>query len=184
MGTEAMTEATMEPMSKIAAGYAAMVADFAAASAALKNETVKHATTLAAAYGAFAAGYVAASTAANQSGTNVPFPLLPLPSEVMNLSLFDVLTLAQAAEYLQLPEEVVRKEAETNGLSGRNVNGEWRFIRESIITWIRGPQAPKPRHIPPILQETPEEQEAFLANIRAYRDEVDRATGHGKYAPE
>jgi hypothetical protein len=37
-----------------------------------------------------------------------------------------------------------------------------------------------PPSTPP--EETPEEQEAFLASIRAYRDEIDRATGSGKYA--
>jgi hypothetical protein len=181
-----MTETTVETMNKIAAGYAALVADFATASAVLKNETAKHATTLAAAYGAFAAGYVAASAAANQAGSVVPFPLLPLPNTFVNLSSNDVLTLAQAAEYLQLSEDVVRAEAEAGRLIGQNVRGEWRFVRDSIIAWLRTPRSPitKP-HIPtPVLQETPEEQEAFLANIRAYRDEIDRATGHGKYAPE
>ena len=181
-----MTETTMEPMTEIAAGYAAMFADFAAASAALKNETAKHATTLAAAYGAFAAGYGAASAAANQSGTRVPFPLLPLPNRSVNLTPFDVLTLAQAAEYLQLPEDVVCAEAESGRLTGHKVANEWRFLRESVIAWLRPSEltAKKPQARSPVLQETPAEQEAFMESIRAYRDEIDRATGHGKYAPK
>jgi hypothetical protein len=181
-----MTEVTMEPKSKIAAGYAAKVADFAAASADLKNETAHHATTLAAAYGAFAAGYVAAAAAANQSGTTVPFPLLPLPARASALSAFDVLTLPQTAEYLQLPEEVVRREAEAGRLVGQNVVGEWRFIRESIISWLHPPRSVSAKLdiTTPAIPESPEEQDAFWQSILAFRDEIDRATGHGKYAPE
>ncbi|MDB5309516.1 MAG: hypothetical protein JWO38_3718 [Gemmataceae bacterium] len=98
----------------------------------------------------------------------------------------EVLTLTQAAEYLQLPEDAVRAEAEIGSLIGQNVRGEWRFARDSILAWLRTPriQALQPRTTSAGSPETPEEQEAFFASIRAYRDEIDRATGHGKYAPE
>lgn len=99
---------------------------------------------------------------------------------------FDVLTLVQAAEYLQLPEDAVRAEAEAGRVIGQQIGGDWRFLRESIITWLRTPKRlDRPRLSDlPISDETPEEQEAFLASLQAYRDEVDRATGSGKYAPE
>jgi hypothetical protein len=102
------------------------------------------------------------------------------------LSPFDVLTLAQAAEYLQLSEEAVRAEAEAGQVVGQQVGGDWRFLRDSIIAWLRMPKRPAHPRLEdlPIIEETPEEYEAFLANIQAYRDEVDRATGSGKYAPE
>lgn len=181
-----MTETTTDTGSKVAAGYTAMVADFVAASAVLKHDKASHAPTLAAAYGAFAAGYVAAAAAADQAGAVAPFPLLPLPDTPVTRSPLDVLTLAQAAEYLQLSEDLVRAEAVSGRLVGQNVGGEWRFVRDSIITWLRTPRSPaqQPRINYPALEETPEEQEAFLASIRAYRDEIDRATGSGKYAPE
>lgn len=104
----------------------------------------------------------------------------------VSLSPLDVLTLTQAAAYLQLSEDAVRAEAEAGRIVGQTVGGDWRFLRDSIIAWLR---APKRRAGPrmgdlPVSEETPEEQEAFLANIRAYRDEIDRATGSGKYAPE
>src|SRR5262245_53032203 len=95
-----------------------MVADFVAASAVLKQDKAKHSATLAAAYGAFAAGYVAAAAAADQAGAVTPFPLLPLPDTPTTHSPLDVLTLAQAAEYLQLSEDAVRGEAEAGRLVG------------------------------------------------------------------
>lgn len=175
-----MTETKVERASKVAAYYAAMVADFVAASDALKRESAPHATTLSAAYGAFAAGYVAAAAAADQAGTAAPFPLLPLgpPAAVTPI---DVLTLADAATYLQLPEEVVRAEAEAGRIAGRTVGGSWRFVREDIIAWLRSP--PRRANLP-IRDETEEEFEQFRERIRGFRDEVDRATGSGKYAPE
>ena len=102
------------------------------------------------------------------------------------LSPFDVLTLTEAAAYLRLPEDAVRAEAEAGRMIGQNVRGEWRFVRAGIVKWL---QTPRTSETPSQLtrsgsQETPEEQEAFLASIRAYRDEVNRATGHGKYAEE
>ncbi len=95
----------------------------------------------------------------------------------------DVLTLAQAAIYLQLPEDAVRGEADAGRLVGQNICGQWRFVRERIIAWLCKP-AKKSILDSPTSDETPEEHEAFLSNIRAYRDEIDRATSSGKYAPE
>ena len=102
------------------------------------------------------------------------------------LSPYDVLTLAQAAAYLQLSEDVVRAEAEAARLRGQCVTGEWRFVRDNILAWLRSPRTLTPIPFPIFspLDETPEEHEAFLASIQAFRDEVDRATGFGKYAPE
>jgi hypothetical protein len=75
----------------------------------------------------------------------------------------------------------VRAEAEAGRLVGRSIRGSWRFVREDILSWLRTP----PPHPPfPISAETDEEFEKFQESIRAYRDEIDRATGSGKYAPE
>ncbi|MBP3958752.1 hypothetical protein J8F10_26195 [Gemmata sp. G18] len=178
-----MTAVTIDRGSKIAAGYAALVAEFVAASGELKHDKSPHAATLVAAYSAFAAGYAAASAAADQVGTEAPFPLLPLPNAFANPSSLDVLTLSQAAEYLQLPEEAVRAEAEAGHLVGQHVRGEWRFVRAGIIAWLQTPRT-QPQSTISELQETLEEQEAFRASILAHRDEVDRATGFGKYAEE
>jgi excisionase family DNA binding protein len=143
-----MTETMLERGNKIAAGYAAMVADFVAASEELKQEKSPHAATLIAAYAAFAAGYGAASAAADQAGITVPFPLLPLPDTFANPSPLDVLTLVDVAEYLQLPESAVRAEADAGHLPGRKVGDEWRFVRVAVVDWLRAEQPtirPKPK---------------------------------------
>lgn len=61
------------------------------------------------------------------------------------LSPLDVLTLAHAAAYLQLPEAVVRAEAEAGRLPGRNVGGGWRFVRSAVAEWLRPSPPPEPK---------------------------------------
>lgn len=94
----------------------------------------------------------------------------------------DVLTLTEAAAYLRLSESDVRMEAESGRLKGRAVGGDWRFVREDVLKWIRTPRPVSA--LKPELEETEEEFEAFLATIRAQADEVDRATKSGKYAED
>jgi excisionase family DNA binding protein len=93
----------------------------------------------------------------------------------------DVLTLAEAAEYLRLPESAVSEEASAGRLVGRCVGGEWRFVRDEIVRWLR---APRSTATSPDYSETPEEHEAFLAILQANRDEENRIHGFGRYAPE
>lgn len=100
------------------------------------------------------------------------------------LSPLDVLTLAQAADYLQLPADLVRAEAEAGRIAGLPVGADWRFLREAVAAWLRTPGLPRVPVTTAGIEETPEEQEAFLASIRAYRDEIDRATKSGRYAGE
>jgi excisionase family DNA binding protein len=47
-----------------------------------------------------------------------------------------VLTLPQAAELLQVAEDVVAGLAEAGELPGRRVGGEWRFSREALLAWL------------------------------------------------
>ena len=113
-------------------------------------------------------------------------PTAHLSANGVALSPLDVLTLAQAAAYLQLPEDAVRAEAEAGRLPGRAVGGEWRFVRGAVADWLRTGKpsiVDRLRSLPPS-DETEEEYEAFLATIRAHRDETDRLTGSGKYAPD
>lgn len=53
-----------------------------------------------------------------------------------------VLTLAEAAEYLRLPEDDVLRMVHEQGLHARQVGSEWRFLASAIDDWLRsGPQA-------------------------------------------
>ena len=51
----------------------------------------------------------------------------------------DVLTLAQAAELLQVPEDAVRSLADAGEISGRLIAGEWRFARAALVAWLSEP---------------------------------------------
>ena len=54
----------------------------------------------------------------------------------MNGPAGEVLTLAEAAAYLRLPEQGVIAAATTQGLPGRLVAGEWRFLKVAIQRWL------------------------------------------------
>src|SRR6266540_974457 len=48
----------------------------------------------------------------------------------------EVLTLAEAAAYLRLSEKDVIAAASTQGLPGRLVSGEWRFLKSALQQWL------------------------------------------------
>lgn len=50
----------------------------------------------------------------------------------------DVLTLAQAAELLQVPEPELLELAEAGKLPGRRIGEQWRFSRPALIAWLAG----------------------------------------------
>ena len=47
-----------------------------------------------------------------------------------------VLTLAEVAELLQVPDDAVRELAEAGDLPGRRIAGEWRFARAALLEWL------------------------------------------------
>jgi excisionase family DNA binding protein len=48
-----------------------------------------------------------------------------------------ILTLAEAAAYLRVPERELAELADRNGLPARNIAGEWRFLRRALDDWMR-----------------------------------------------
>ncbi|HEX3519419.1 MAG TPA: helix-turn-helix domain-containing protein [Solirubrobacteraceae bacterium] len=50
----------------------------------------------------------------------------------------EVLTLEETAELLRLSAEAVRAIAEAGELPGREVDGQWRFSRSAILSWLSG----------------------------------------------
>lgn len=64
-----------------------------------------------------------------------PAPVPPLGG-ASNGQTVEVLTLAEAAAYLRLPESEVVGLAHTQGLPGRYVAGEWRFLRAALQHWL------------------------------------------------
>lgn len=48
----------------------------------------------------------------------------------------EVLTLTEAAAYLRLPEVEVVRSIQSQGLPGRCIAGEWRFLKSAIQHWL------------------------------------------------
>jgi excisionase family DNA binding protein len=53
-----------------------------------------------------------------------------------------VLTLAEVAALLRVPEEIVTAEAEAGRLPGRKLGTEWRFARPAIVEWLKAGRPP------------------------------------------
>lgn len=67
-----------------------------------------------------------------------------LPTPVANGPTTEVLTLAEAAAYLRLPEADVLRLVDEQGLPARQLGTEWRFLKAAIQDWLRSGPPPKP----------------------------------------
>jgi excisionase family DNA binding protein len=47
-----------------------------------------------------------------------------------------VLSIAEAAELMQVEPEVIEQLAEAGELPGRKLGGEWRFARQALLDWL------------------------------------------------
>ena len=53
------------------------------------------------------------------------------------LSIPDVLTLEEVANYLRLPKERVDRQATKGQIPARRIEDTWRFLRAAIDDWLR-----------------------------------------------
>jgi excisionase family DNA binding protein len=60
----------------------------------------------------------------------------PPPSVTLNGPNGEVFTLAEAAAYLRLSESYVISLVHSQGLPGRYILGEWRFLKSAIQQWL------------------------------------------------
>jgi excisionase family DNA binding protein len=74
----------------------------------------------------------------------------------------EVFTLTEAAAYLRLAEQDVLQMVREQGLPGRQVGTEWRFLKTAIQQWLSSAV--------PSLQAN---KEAWLAMAGKYRDDPD-----------
>lgn len=72
------------------------------------------------------------------------------------MSELDVLTLEDAADYLKVEYGQIRKLITEQGLPGRKIGGEWRFLRGAIADWLSAP-ADQEESAPAFVRE-PEQQ--------------------------
>ena len=78
------------------------------------------------------------SARTNRAPTTVTTPVgEPLPVRAAGWP--DVLTLAEAAAYLRVPEAELGRLTGSQGLPGRRIGSEWRFSRAAILDWLRRP---------------------------------------------
>ncbi len=68
-------------------------------------------------------------------------PLQPQPA-VANGPPGEVLTLAEAAAYLRLPEADVLRWVDEQALPARRLGNEWRFLKAAIQDWLRSGTPP------------------------------------------
>src|SRR5438034_929594 len=87
-----------------------------------------------------------------------PEPSLTPPASTANGPVAEVLTLADAAEYLRLSESDVLRLVHEQGLPARQVGSEWRFFKAAIQHWL---STPPPRY----------SKEAQLAVAGAWKDD-------------
>jgi excisionase family DNA binding protein len=55
-----------------------------------------------------------------------------------------VLTLAEAAAYLRVAEQDVLRLVREQGLPGRQVGDDWRFLKVALDSWLATPAATEP----------------------------------------
>ena len=53
------------------------------------------------------------------------------------MSMPDVLTLEEVADYLRLPKETIERQANRGRIPGRRVEDTWRFLKAAINDWLR-----------------------------------------------
>ena len=55
------------------------------------------------------------------------------------MTLPDVLTIEEVAEFLRLPQDDVRRYAACLMIPGRQIGDQWRFSHRALEEWLRGP---------------------------------------------
>ena len=64
------------------------------------------------------------------------------PNDIFGLDPLDVLTLEELADYLKVSTAVALRAIKEQNLPGRNIAGEWRFLRDAVANWLRGQEEP------------------------------------------
>lgn len=64
------------------------------------------------------------------------------PNDIFGLDPLDVLTLEELADYLKVSPAAARRVIKEQNLPGKNIGGEWRFLRDAVANWLRGQEAP------------------------------------------
>lgn len=52
----------------------------------------------------------------------------------------EVMTLAEAAAFLRVPEDGLKADAASGRVPGRSIAGEWRFTKATLLAWFNEPE--------------------------------------------
>ena len=55
-----------------------------------------------------------------------------------------VLTLAEAAKFLRVSDQVLTDNAMAGAVPARQIGGEWRFLRQALVDWLYAAQENQP----------------------------------------
>jgi excisionase family DNA binding protein len=77
-----------------------------------------------------------ATKSKSKSSKSVTPPASPVGGATVNV---DVLTLAETAHYLRVPEDEIVRLVQEQGLPGRVLGAEWRFLKSAIQDWLKSP---------------------------------------------
>jgi excisionase family DNA binding protein len=87
----------------------------------------------------------------------------------------DVLTLAEAAAYLRVPEEELARMAARGDIPAQQIGGEWRLLKKAVNDWLRwGPRLYQEMRMlpPPWVIEYPSLEELLLLVERRVLDKL------------
>lgn len=56
----------------------------------------------------------------------------------------EILTTKEAADFLKLHEKTLSRLARQGKLPGNKIGGEWRFLKEDLVSWIHEGRAESP----------------------------------------
>ena len=76
------------------------------------------------------------------AGADEPAESELTPNDIFGLDPLDVLTLEELAEYLKVSTAAAHRVIKEQKLPGRNIGGEWRFLRDAVANWLRCQEAP------------------------------------------
>jgi excisionase family DNA binding protein len=66
---------------------------------------------------------------------------------IMSRECPEIMTLQQAAEYLQISERTIQRMLKKGEIPGTQVGGQWRFDRDQLRALVRGEWKPEPDQV-------------------------------------
>jgi excisionase family DNA binding protein len=95
--------------------------------------------------------------------------------EVPDIARKDVLTLAEAANYLRVAEEELLRLAEQREVPAKQIGGEWRFLKRALGHWLTyGSRFLKEfPHYPPWIVDSPQLDELLFAIEKRLLQRID-----------